>query len=157
MRSSRSPSPALITVSDGNESGMSNTSPPAWHDNTLELQSQGVASTKAQEVFRSGGWWRPSSQNSGELTVCFATAEESETPEKKEETAAKESETPEKKEEITAKESDTPETEKEDSPTATAKPKAKPKPKVEEKHPYYEWASKPEAGSNGKAPAAYYK
>jgi hypothetical protein len=28
---------------------------------------------------------------------------------------------------------------------------------VDPKHPYYEWAAKPEAGCNGKAPAAYHK
>jgi hypothetical protein len=76
MRSGRSPSPALSTASDENESGMSNTSPPAWHDNTLELQSQGVASREAQEIFRSGSGWRPSSQNSGQLTVCYATGQD---------------------------------------------------------------------------------
>jgi len=76
MRSGRSPSPALSTASDENESGMSNTSPPACHDNTLELQSQDVASRKAQEIFRSGGGWRPSSQNSGQLTVCYATGQD---------------------------------------------------------------------------------
>ena len=72
MRRRRSPSPILITPSDELEPGECITSLPAWHDNTLELQSQGSTSTRAQE-FRSGDWCQPSSQSSRQLTVCYAT------------------------------------------------------------------------------------
>jgi HD superfamily phosphohydrolase len=73
MRRRRLASPALITEIDEHESGTCIKNPPGWHDNILELQSTVSTSTKAQEVFWSGGWWRPSSRKSRQVTICYAT------------------------------------------------------------------------------------